>query len=86
MTTKSFFNEDVKLITRSKKIKNRLIINNFLMKNVASSTYAMSRIFEILIHEMRMIDVQMSNQQKVIRRIEKQNEILHSNLQIAKIV
>jgi hypothetical protein len=38
MTTKRFFNEDVKLITRSKKIKNRLIINNFLMKNVASST------------------------------------------------
>jgi hypothetical protein len=61
MTTKRFFNENVKLITRSKKIKNRLIINDFLMKNVASSTYTMSRIFEILIHEMRMIDVQMNN-------------------------
>jgi hypothetical protein len=80
MTTKRFFNENVKLITRSKKIKNRLIINNSLMKNVASSTYAMSRIFEILIHEVRMIDVQTSNQQKIIRRIEKQNETLHSNL------
>jgi hypothetical protein len=32
-----------------------------LMKNVASSTYAMWRIFEILIHEMRMIDMQMNN-------------------------
>ncbi len=31
-TTKRFFSEDVKLITRSKKTKNRLIINNFLMK------------------------------------------------------
>ncbi len=48
ITTKRFFNENVKLITRSKKIKNRLIINNSLMKNVASSAYAMSRIFEIL--------------------------------------
>jgi hypothetical protein len=86
MTTKRFFNENVKLITRSKKIKNRLIINNSLMKNVASSTYAMSRIFEILIHEMRMIDVQMSNQQKIIRRIERQNEILHSSLRIARII
>ncbi len=57
MTTKRLFNENVKLITRSKKIKNRLIINNSLMKNVASSTYAMSRIFEILTHEMRVIDV-----------------------------
>jgi hypothetical protein len=80
------FNENVKLITRSKKIKNRLIINNSLMKNVASSTYAMSRIFEILIHEMRVIDVQMNNQQNIIRRIKKQNEILHSNLRIARII
>ncbi len=86
MTTKRLFNENVKLITRSKKIKNRLIINNSLMKNVASSTYAMSRIFEILTHEVRVIDVQMSNQQKIIRRIEKQNETLHSSLRIAKVV
>jgi hypothetical protein len=86
MMTKRLFNENVKLIIRSKKVKNRLTINNFLMKNVASSTYATSRIFEILIHKMRMIDVQTSNQQKIIRRIEKQNESLHSNLRIARII
>jgi hypothetical protein len=86
MTTKRLFNENVKLITRSKKVKNRLIINNFLIKNVASSAYAMSRIFEILTHEVRVIDVQTSNQQKIIRRIEKQNEILHSSLRIAKVI
>ncbi len=50
-TTKRFFNENVKMIIHSKKIKNRLIINNFLMKNVALSIYAISRIFEILIYE-----------------------------------
>jgi hypothetical protein len=61
MTTKRFFNENVKLITRSKKIKNSLTINNSLTKSVTSSTYAMSKIFEILIYEMRMIDVQMNN-------------------------
>jgi hypothetical protein len=61
MMTRRFFNENVKLITRSKKIKNRLTINNFLMKNVASSTYTMSKIFEILIQKMRMIDVQTNN-------------------------
>jgi hypothetical protein len=86
MTTKRLFRKNVKLIIRSKKIKNRLIINNSLMKNVASSAYAMSRIFEILIHEVRMIDVQTNNQQKIIRRIEKQNEILHSSLRIARII
>jgi hypothetical protein len=55
------------------------------MKNVASSTYAMSRIFEILTHEVRVIDEQTNNQQKIIRRIEKQNETLHSNLRIVKV-
>ncbi len=86
MTTKHFFNEDVKLITRSKKIKNRLTINNSLMKSVASSAYTMSRIFEILTHKMQMIDVQTNNQQKIIRRIKKQNEILYSSLRIARII
>jgi hypothetical protein len=61
MMTKRLFNENVKLITRSKKIKNRLIINNSLMKNVVSSAYTMSKIFEILTHEMRIIDVQTNN-------------------------
>jgi hypothetical protein len=86
MTTRRLFNENVKIITRSKKIKNSLIIKNSLMKNVALSTYAMSRIFEMLIHEMRVIDKQTIHQQKIIRRIEKQNEILHSSLRIAKVV
>jgi hypothetical protein len=86
MTTKRHFNKNVKLITRSKKIKNRLIINNSLMKNVASSTYAMLKIFEVLTYEMRVIDVQIINQQKIIRRIKKQNKILHSSLRIAKVV
>ncbi len=61
MTTRRLFNENVKLITRSKRIKNWLIINNSLMKNVASSAYAMSRIFEILTYEVRVINVQTSN-------------------------
>ncbi len=86
MTTKRFFNENVKIITHSKKIKNHLTINNSLMKHVASSTYATLRTFEVLIHDVRVIDVQTINQQKIIQRIEKQNEILHSSLRIAKVV
>jgi hypothetical protein len=86
MTTKSFFNKNVKLIIHLKKIKNRLIINNFLMKNVVSLTYAMSRILEILIHELRVINVQTIKQQKTTQRIEKQNEILYLSLQISKII
>ncbi len=57
MTTKRFYNKNVKLIIYLKKINNRLIINNFLMKKVTSSTYIMSRIFEILIYEKRVINI-----------------------------
>jgi hypothetical protein len=61
LTTRRFFNENVELITRSKKTKNQLTINNSLLKNVVSSTYTTSKISEILIHEMRVIDVQTIN-------------------------
>jgi hypothetical protein len=86
ITTRRFFNENVKIITRSKKVKNRLTISNSLMKHVASSTYATLRTFEMLTHDVRVIDVQTTNQQKIIQRIERQNEILHSSLRIARIV
>ncbi len=86
VTTRRLFNENVKIITRSEKVKNRLTINNSLMKHVASSTYATLRTFEMLAHDVRVIDVQTINQQKIIQRIENQNEILHSSLRIARVV
>jgi hypothetical protein len=71
MTTRRLFNENVKIITRSEKAKNRLMINNSLMKHVTSSTYATFKTFEMLIHDVRVIDVQTINQQKIIQRIER---------------
>jgi hypothetical protein len=85
MTTRRLLSEDVELITRSKETKNRLTISNSLMKNVASSAYAVSRTFEVLTHEVRVTDVQTDNQQEIIRRIEKQNETLHPGLRIARV-
>jgi hypothetical protein len=46
----------------------------------------MWRTFKMLIHDVRVVDVQTTNQQKMIRRIEKQNETLHSRLKIVKII
>jgi hypothetical protein len=86
VTTRRFFSENVKIITRSEKVKNRLMISNSLMKHVASSIYATLRTFEMLAHDVRVIDVQTFNQQKIIQRIERQNEILHSSLRIAKVI
>jgi hypothetical protein len=84
MIARRLFNENVKLMTRSEKIKNKLTINNSLLKHVTSSTYAVFRIFDVLAHDVRVVDVQTKNQQKIIKRIKKQNEILHSSLKITK--
>jgi hypothetical protein len=61
VTTRRLFSENIELITRSKKIKNRLIFDNSLLKHVTSSTYVVFKIFEILIHDVRVVDVQTTN-------------------------
>ncbi len=86
LTTYYLSNENVKMMTRTKKIKKCVVINEIFAKNIVSSTYIMRRTFEILTHNVRVIDVQTINQQKTICRIEKQNETLHSRLKIVKII
>jgi hypothetical protein len=86
MTTRRLFNENVKLMIKSKKIKNRLTINNSLIKNIVFSTYVVLRTFDVLMHNLRIIDVSTVNQQKIIRRIKKQNETLHSRLRITLVI
>ncbi len=84
MIAQRLLSENVKLMTRSEKIKKRLTISNSLLKHVASSTYVVFRIFDVFAHDVRVVDVQTKNQQKIIKRMKKQNETLHSSLKIAK--
>ncbi len=86
LTTRRLSSEDVKMMTRTKKIKNRVIISEILAKNIILSTYLMRRTFKMLTHEVRVIDVQTINQQKIIKEIEKQNETLHSRLKIVRMI
>jgi hypothetical protein len=86
LTTRRLSSENVKMMTRTEKIKKRVVINEIFARNIASSTYIMRRTFEMLTHDVRVVDVQTINQQKTIRRIEKQNEALHSKLKIVKII
>ncbi len=86
LTTCHLSSENVKMMTKIKKIKKRVIINEIFAKNIASLIYIMWRTFKMLIHDVRVVDVQTTNQQKMIRRIEKQNETLHSRLKIVKII
>jgi hypothetical protein len=86
LTTRRLSIEDVKMMTRTNKIKKRVVINEIFAKSIASSTYIMQRTFEVLTHDVRVVDVQMINQQKRIRKIEKENEVLHSKMKIVKII
>jgi hypothetical protein len=86
LTTRRLSSENVKMMTRTEKIKKRVIINEIFARNIASSTYIMRRTFEMLTHDVRVVDVQTINQQKIIRKIEKQNEALHSKLKIVKVI
>jgi hypothetical protein len=86
LTRRRLSSEDVKMMTRTEKIKKRVIISETFARNIASSTYIMRRTFEVLTHDVRVVDVQTTNQQKTIRRIEKQNEALHSRLKIVRVI
>jgi hypothetical protein len=86
LTTRRLSSENVKMMTKIKKIKKRVIISEIFARSIASSTYIVRRTFEMLIHDVRVVDVQTINQQKTIRKIEKQNETLHSRLKIVKII
>jgi hypothetical protein len=86
LTTRRLSSENVKMMTRTEKIKKRVIISEIFAKSIASSTYIMRRTFEMLTHDVRVVDVQTINQQKTIRKIEKQNKALHSRLKIVRII
>ncbi len=78
--------ENVKMMTRIEKINNKITINEILARSIVFSTYKTRRTFEMLTHDVRVIDVQTINQQKTNRRIKKKNEIFHSRLKIIKVI
>jgi hypothetical protein len=86
LTTRRLSSENVKMMTRTKQIKKRVIISEIFAKSIVSLTYIMRKTFEMLTYDVRVVDVQTINQQKTICKIEKQNETLHSKLKIVKII
>ncbi len=83
---KRLFSENIKILTRSTKTKQRLKRNKTLLKNVASTTFLSRRIFEIMIHDVRMTSINTQNQQTTIKHIVRQNASMHSNLKIARMI
>jgi hypothetical protein len=58
---KRLFSENIKILARSAKTKQRLKQNKTLLKNVASTTFLSRRIFEIMIHEVKMTSINTQN-------------------------
>jgi hypothetical protein len=61
LTTRRLSSENVKMMTRTEKIKKHVIISETFAKSIVSSTYIMRRTFEMLTHDVRVADVQTIN-------------------------
>jgi hypothetical protein len=86
LTIKRLFSEDIKILTRSTKMKQKLKQNKTLLKNVISTTFLSRRIFEIMIHDVKITSINTQNQQTAIKHIVRQNASMHSNLKIARVI
>ncbi len=83
---KRLFNENIKILTRSMKTKQRLKQNKTLLKDVVMTIFLSRRIFEIMIHEIKITSINTQNQQKTIAHIIRQNVSMHLNLKIARVI
>jgi hypothetical protein len=86
LTIKRLFNENIEILTRSTKTKQKLKQNKTLLKDVASTTSLSRRIFEIMIHDVKMTSINIQNQQTTIKHIVRQNASMHSNLNITCVI
>ncbi len=86
LTIKRLFSENIKILTRSTKTKQRLKRNKTLLKNVASTTSLSRRIFEVMIHDVKMTSINTQNQQTAIKHIVRQNASMHLNLKITRVI
>jgi hypothetical protein len=85
LSIKRRFNDDLKLLARFEKTKERIKQNKKLLHDIMFLTTIMRRIYVVLTHDVRMSNVNTFNQQKIINQIVKQNNNLHKDLNIVRI-
>jgi hypothetical protein len=86
LSIKRLFNDDLKLLARFEKTKEKMKQDKELLHDITLSTTTMRRIYVVLTHDVRMSNVNTFNQQKVINQIVKQNNSLHKDLNIVRVV
>ncbi len=80
------FNEDLKLFASFEEIKTRMKRNLTLMNDIISLMTTMKRIYVVLTHNIHLNNVNTFNQKTTIEKIIKQNNILHKNLNILRVI
>ncbi len=86
LSIKRLLSDDLKLLARFEKTKERKKQDKELLHDITSSTTAMRRTYVVLTHDVRMSNVNTFNQQTIINQIVKQNSSLHKNLNIVRII
>jgi hypothetical protein len=86
LSIKRLLSDDLKLLARFEKTKERMKQDKEFLHNITFLTTAMRRTYVVLAHNVRMSNVNTFNQQKVINQIVKQNSSLHKNLNIVRVV
>ncbi len=86
LSIKRLLSDDLKLLARFEKTKERIKQDRKLLHDITSSTTAMRRTYVVLAHDVRMSNVNTFNQQTIINQIVKQNSSLHKDLNIVRVV
>jgi hypothetical protein len=86
LSIKRLLSDDLKLLARFEKTKERMKQDRELLHDITSSTTAMRRTYAVLAHDVRMSNVNTFNQQTAINQIVKQNSNLHKDLNIVRVI
>lgn len=76
---------DLCVYTRSTEAKDKLHTNSTWLLNIAQSTTIQCRTYAVTAHNIRIQNVDTTNQAKAIEYLTKSNKTLHPDLQIAKV-
>ncbi len=69
LTIKRLFSENIEILTRFVKTKQRLKQNKTLFRDVVMTIFLSRRTFEVMIHDVRITSINTQNQQKTITHI-----------------
>jgi D-arabinose 1-dehydrogenase-like Zn-dependent alcohol dehydrogenase len=86
LSIRRLLNENLKLLASFEETRTRMKKNLALMNDITLFATTVKCTYVVLTHDMRLSNVNTLNQQKAIRNIIKQNNILHKDLNIVRVI